>query len=498
MEKKQDKKYTLLKAIGICFLVFIVLSWIIPTGYFSGGSFVKGETAPLGFFDILRYPIITLSSSVFILNAIVILFIGGLYGVLNKTGVYGKFVTTIAKKFKGKEQWFLVISILVFTILTSLTALTLPLFVLVPFFVAVILTLGYRKITALVATVGAILVGNMGSTYGFNVNGYVSYFFGTDINKMIWYRVLLFVLLVGVLIYMTIKMSRLSKTEVKAKKTTKPRKGKEEIEEIKEEIPFLTVEEGKKKSAMPMVIVMILLVIVSLVGMFNWANTNPNFTFFNDIHEAIQDFKIGGYALFKNIIGAIDPIGYWSNYEFSILLVLASLLVGWIYSVKFKDMVKAFFDGTKKMLPVALYAMIASIVFLLMNRDGSNNSSIFATITNGILGWTNAYELNNLVNVGMHGVLATLGGFFFNDFPYLLNAIASQVGSLYKDTTLIGLIYQGFHGLVMLIAPTSVVLVAGLKYLEIPYTEWLKNIWKYLLAAFVILLIVLVIVLLLI
>ena len=94
--------------------------------------------------------------------------------------------------------------------------------------------------------------------------------------------------------------------------------------------------------------------------------------------------------------------------------------------------------------------------------------------------------------------LLLLGGFFFNDFPYLLNAIASQVGSLYKDTTLIGLIYQGFHGLVMLIAPTSVVLVAGLKYLEIPYTEWLKNIWKYLLAAFVILLIVLVIVLLLI
>lgn len=485
MKKKND----LLKAIGIFFLVYIVLSWIVPTGYFSSGSFTKGSTSPLGIFDILRYPIVTLTSSVFVLNALVILLIGGLYGVLNKTEAYGAFVSRIAKKFKGKEKSFLVISILVFSILTSLTALTLPMFVLVPFFVAVILLLGYGKITALLSTIGAILVGNMASTYGFNINGYISYFFGTDINKMIGYRLGLFVLVVGLLIFVTLKSAKMIKGEISKKKGKKEKE--ETIVSEKQEIPFLEVKEKSKKSIVPMLIIFGLMFVLTLVGMYNWANVNAKFTFFNNIHEAITDFTIGNTAIFKNILGSIDPLGFWTNYEFAVLLIVTSFLIGWIYNVKFKDMVRSFIDGMKEMLPVAFYVMIASIIFLLMNSD-SSGSTYFNTVANGILGWTKTYDLGNFVNVLMNGLIALIGGLFFNDFPYLINSLTSQLSSLYKDTTLIGLIYQSIHGLVMLVAPTSVILVAGLKYLNISYTEWLKNIWKYLLMAFIAILIILI------
>lgn len=490
MEKKN--KYGLIKAIGIFFLVFVVLSWFVPTGYFSSGSFVKGTTSPLGIFDILRYPIVTLTSSVFVMTAIVILAIGGLYAVLNKTGVYGKFVENVAKKFKGKESWFLVISILVFTILTSLTALTLPMFVLVPFFVAVILLLGYGKITALMSTVGAILIGNMASTYGFNVNGYVSYFFSVDINKMIGYRVLFFVLLVAVLMFFVLRMSKIKKVE----KTEKKGKKKEEVKEEKKEIPFLEVEGSKKKSAVPMIIIIVFMMVLVLVGMYNWTNTFKNFTFFTDIHEAITEFSIGGFAIFKNILGSIDPIGYWANYELTIMLVLASLVIGWIYGVKFKDIVSSFIEGAKKMVPVAIYTMIASIIFLLMNSGTSDGSSMYNTMADGMLNLTKTHSLDNFINVGINGVIATIGGLFYNDFPYMLNSLYGQLTTIYKDASLIGLIYQGFHGLVMLLAPTSVVLVAGLKYLDVPYTDWLKNIWKIALTALAVLIIILIIVLL--
>ena len=114
------KKKSLFKALTIVFLVYVVLTWVIPTGYYSSGSYVKGTITPIGLFDIVRYPIITLTSSVFVLTALVILLIGGLYGVLNKTGAYQNLVEKVLKKFKNKEKTFLIITTLLFVILSSL------------------------------------------------------------------------------------------------------------------------------------------------------------------------------------------------------------------------------------------------------------------------------------------------------------------------------------------------------------------------------------------
>ena len=41
----------------------------------------------------------------------------------------------------------------------------------------------------------------------------------------------------------------------------------------------------------------------------------------------------------------------------------------------------------------------------------------------------------------------------------------------------------------MMILPTSMVLVAGLSYLDIDYKEWIKYIWKYILEIFIIIMI---------
>ena len=48
------------------------------------------------------------------------------------------------------------------------------------------------------------------------------------------------------------------------------------------------------------------------------------------------------------------------------------------------------------------------------------------------------------------------------------------------------IIFQSMHGLVMMIVPTSMILIAGLSYLKVSYKEWFKNIWKILLGLLVI------------
>ena len=203
------KKNSLLKAILYVFLAYVVLSWVVKVGTYSNGTLTATDTSPVGLVDLVRYPIVTLSSSLFVLSALVILAIGGFYAVLNKTGVYGNIIEGIKKKFKGQEFKFVIISVIVLGVLASLTGLTLPLFILVPFGTAGILVLGYKKLTAFLATIGAILVGNMASTYGFNINGYIKYFLNVDMSKTIFYRIIFLVVVIGILIFVLSKVAKL-------------------------------------------------------------------------------------------------------------------------------------------------------------------------------------------------------------------------------------------------------------------------------------------------
>jgi uncharacterized ion transporter superfamily protein YfcC len=54
---------------------------------------------------------------------------------------------------------------------------------------------------------------------------------------------------------------------------------------------------------------------------------------------------------------------------------------------------------------------------------------------------------------------------------------------------------QGLYGLTMFVAPTSLFLILGLTYLNVPYIKWLKNVWKLVIALFLLILIILVIML---
>ena len=478
------KKNSLLKAIVGMFLAYIILSWIIPAGSFYGAELNTDGTAPIGLIDIIRYPIITSTSSVFVLSSLVVLLIGGFYAVLNKTGVYGKMVQNLTKKFKGKEFNFVIITVVVLALLSSLTALTLPLFVLVPFFVAVIMSLGYKKFAAFLSTFGAILVGNMASTYGFNVNGYIKYFLNVGMHTTILYRIIFFVVAVGILLFIIYKLSA---KDLLKKSTRKSTKKADKIEEVKEEniIPLYDGIVDKKKSAVPLVVITIVMLLVALVGMYNWS-TGLGFDVFNKIYEGITNFEINGYPIFKNLIGSIDPVGYWSNYELAFLLIVSSLLIGWIYNIRFSELVDVFAQGAKKMTKVALYMILANVIFLVINSN-SSGLAIYATVANFFLGLTEKF------NIATMSIAGLFGGLFYNDFPYMLNILYSYLNEAYTKLPLIGLILQYIHGFVMLIVPTSVILVMGLTYLDIPYIEYLKKMWKYLLiflAAIIVILVV--------
>ena len=220
---ENEKKYSLLKVIGIAFLLYVVLTWFIPTGNFAGGEFVKGETAPLGLYGIFTAPVY--SFAVFAQYIVLILCVGGFYGVLNKTGVYQKIISYLASKDKTK---FLVATVIVFALVTSVLGETMMVFVLLPFFIAVLLKMGYDRLSSLSATVGGGLIGMVASISG-NMAIYKNYF-GLDPKIFVLFNIIMLLILVFLL-----SMFIISKNSKKSVKN--------------EEIPLFEVVKNNKKSS---------------------------------------------------------------------------------------------------------------------------------------------------------------------------------------------------------------------------------------------------------
>lgn len=481
------KKHSLFKVIGITFLIYVILSWIIPVGSFSGGTFTKEAVTPLGIFDALLYPAATISYQSFAITGLTILFVGGLYGVLNKIGVFNQVVEGTVKKVGDKKKLFLAITTFIFIVLAALTNQTFTLFVAVPFFVAVILALGFNRVTAFFATFGAILVGQIGSITNHSVEAYqtqglnfMEYFFNVKISATIGYMAI--ILLVTTIAYMTFVLVT-SKVEEKKeiKKTTKKEtKGKNakntkttKTEEKKQNIiiPLYSDKVKANKKSTLAVVLMIILFVLIIFASFSWSSLGINV--FNDLHTNITNVKIGNYAIFANLMGSVSAIGYWSNYEVMASMFVMLLVIKVAYKLTCKDVFDAFVTGVKEMLPVALIVVLSNI--LLYTASSLATSTLFATIVNAILG------LSKDFNVFIVSAISFIGAPIYSTFPYLLNAIYDPMTSLYSSNlTMVSIATQSVFGFAMMLFPTSAILMMGLQYLEISYKDWFKNAWKIL------------------
>lgn len=456
------KKNNILKALGILFLLYVLVSWIIPAGYFNNGQYTGTTIMPIGLFDIVIYPFMALTSSVFVLMAIDVLLIGALYGVMNKTCFYSNLLDKLVKKFKGNEKKVLIISTVLFTLLSSLTGLNLVLIIFVPMVATLLMLLGYSKVTSMLATIGGILAGNIASLYGSNIAGYATYL-NSNVNDNIIIKICFLVFVMVVLTLFTVKSSD----------------KKEKVKDIK-----LYEKNTNKVKLTKGVVTLSLMFIILVVAMYNWSMTF-NIDLFDKIHESITGFKLGNFPLFSYLIGSIPAFGHWTNYDLGFTLIVVTFIIGKLYKLSFKEIIDASVEGIKEMLPVSLMVMVANILFLLMNVN-SNGYTFYNTMISKTVGDSVAYL--------PFGLVTAIGSLLYNDFPYLLSTVYSATAPLTDKYNVIFMLTETIHGIVQFIAPTSVVLVIGLMYFDIDYVKWLKNIWKLLLCIFILSLIVVIII----
>lgn len=465
------KNKNLFKVLGITLLVVVLLTWLLPVGQYSGSGLEYADRAQVGLMELIKYPITTFS--IFINIAVLLLVIGGFYGIVNKTGVYKSFLDGIVKKFKGKEQTFLIVVMVVFALLSALTGLTLPLFLLLPMIVSLLLLMGYDKLVALAATIGSIVMGMIGSVYGYFISGLVATNFNLKVHYAMINRIALLVVVLGLFMFFVLKYAR------KVKKDKK-----ESILEEQGEDALLMDTNKAKKSTTPFVVIFVILLLLVFIGMFPW-NLVFGTKLFTDLHTAITSVNIGNFAVFSTILGNTSAFGAWAVdangtanqlegfVPIILLLIIAGLIIGWIYSVKGKDMFEGFVEGMKKMIAPAVIAVLVNVILVITVYH-----PFYLAIVKFLLGLTKGFNFISMT------VLAAIGSFLNVDMLYLAqNTIPFITQAITKSTMypIMAMIFQSIYGLVMLVAPTSVMLMAGLAYMEVPYTKWLKFIWKVLL-----------------
>lgn len=480
------KKHNLFKVLSITYLVAVILTWALPTATYESG-FEVGNRTFMGIYDVVMYLIYACRA--FAPVILFVLAIGGLYGVLNKTEAYPEIVNKTIAWFKGKEKWFLIPTMVLFVILASVTGLNLTLFIFFPFVIAVVLGLGYDKLTALTVTIGSTIVGMLGATFSPTIYELLNYALNTKYTDEILGKVALLVLglalLIAFVLLYTKKKFAVENKETKDAKKTKDSAKTKKVKVAKKE-KVVKEEKTKKVCTWPLYVILGVLFALLVVGSIDF-NTGMAFS---KMHDAIMGVHIGKFYIFQNILGSIPSIGEWSFGEyltisyltFTFFIIMASLIIYFVSPMKFDEYLDNFGEGTKTMLKTVPLLVIAyALVYI------AATNKIYLNITNFIA------KLTGNFNIVTSSIAMIINSIFNPDLYYYTNMQIMYYVDLVGDAAvnpLLGMMFTGIHSLISLVMPSSIILILGLSYTDTKWTDWIKHIWKLFLGLLVISLII--------
>ncbi len=454
-----SNKNVIFKVLGIFTLTAFLASWIIPVEEYLSSVTVHGLNR-LGLTDISAIAYYAIDSAQF---KLVFLFsLAAFYGVLAKSEAYKNMTTAIASKLENKKLIVAISSTVLFIVLTALIQETFMVFLFIPFVITILSKMKVDKLTALVVTFGAMLVGGIAPIYGteslINWNSTLQILMEGGIE----YR--LIILISALVLYTLFLFLRL--------KTTTLAENSEVVD------PFEVEESKTNTNNMPLIIVLALTAILLLLGYIDWQG-NFEITIFNDFHNWL--ITLGGEEkIFQNILGLSSaPMGSWHLLIGVVVINIVTLIIALLSRLKLDTIVSALESSFKLMLKPAF------IVLAIYAVATTASVSLFA---NGITFWL--YELGTSFNPNLSVISAIFTSVFYVELGLVAQVVSPYITTLYADSLgLVSVLYTSMYGFVQLFAPTSVLLLIGLFYTKVDYKAWLKYIWIFLLGIFAVIIV---------
>ncbi len=474
----KSNKPDVFKWILIVLFVAICLTWLIPSGSFaSDGTYTAYDTLTrVGltnirdlFFYGLYYPMPTI---------LLLLSIGGFYGVLSATGSYKELVKktgAFVKKHAIASSVVIMVALIVLTSLLSKSPFSLLL--IVPFLITVLLHANFDKLTTIAITFGSILVGQLAGTFGTENVYYFNYYMSSanaepDLTIGLTYRLIIGgIAAVLFILYNVYRVYKVVKNE-------KNNDVKEDLLELK---PIEKKDEEHAHAAWPMIIVMALTLLFIILAYFDW-NGIFGLELFNDLHRVIYEYSPFGenFPIFSYILGSSQASAAFGamDIQASVTYVLVmSIFVALFNRLNVTDYLNSFGDGIKRFIkPIGIYVLTYTVFLVIYT------SPFTTSITGWMYNWSNSYVpfisiLDSLVTSIFHST----------DIGYTSFALSKIYSSIaVNHLSIMEAIYVTTNGLVQLFAPVSGILLIGLTYLNVDYKKWFKYIWLYALVVLVI------------
>ena len=449
--KKNGK--TLMIFLFILFLM--LLTWFIPTGTYNEGAFVSHGVNPAGIFDlfVFIYYVFTYKA----MDIIYILMIGGAYGVLSNVTAYKKLVDKAARFVKKYDIASLLVVTLLIGAFISIANEFIVVLGIIPFIVTVFLKAGKDKLTATSAGFGGVFIGIIGKTFStYGVTTLLDTLELTVSTNML-YKVILFVLAYG--LYNLFAILHMKKTG-NVDHTMYDVYCTEAVEEKK----------GSKKAIWPFVVISIITILIGIMAFISW-ETSFGISLFNDLYKSITSVELLGNPIFKNLLGSATAFGSWTTLFLNVIILIGLIIVSLIDKMDVKSFMNNFQNGTKKIYKLVFIYVLINCVYILFYYF-----PIGITILNGLLG-NGSFNVFFIFIVGFVGLLVAV------DYELVGSALSSYLAVSFAEkaaeTSLV--LYLGMS-IASFIVPTSYVLMIALTYLDVPYKDWLKYIWKFLLA----------------
>lgn len=511
--KKFFEKHDLVKISLGMILLSLILTWIIPKADFSTGKLVMGDIARMGIFDFFTYGILCIYY--FTVMATFIFVLGAFYQFLSKLGAYQKLTDKLGEKVKGKEILFSLIVSFIFAGLASIINEQLVLVAFMPFIITICNKGGMDKISSFVATFGAMLVGILGSTVSTKIVGMNVQYFSLQYTDRIWTKIIFFaVAFIIYSVFNVLYLMKASKKEVKiettsdkvieekkvivkkatAKKVTKKTTAKKStskksaalaktadikevvVDGVVEENTDLfanTVENSETANTIPLIIVGILFILVAILAYLPWT-TVFNIDWFTNAYNWVTTTNFFGVPVLSYVFGTtLTEFGSWDLFAIQVVMILTMIVLQLCYRVSVDDFLESIGEGFKKVSKLVMILLLAYIILIF---------AVIFPIVPTIIGKILTKKFNVFTSV-LGGLIT---GLFTSEYQYAVNLVYSNFSLLYpKNFNVISLILQSTFGLMSFVTPASVFLFVGLSYLNIPYKDWMKYIWKFLLVMLV-------------
>ena len=189
--------------------------------------------------------------------------------------------------------------------------------------------------------------------------------------------------------------------------------------------------------------------------------------------------------ILHEVVGA-QPFWFELNWWFpqlAMLFILASILVGFVAKMGEKETVRLIAAGASDMMGPALVVLLAGGVSAIMNNTQTLDTILHSmeTMVSGASAGFFTF-LTVLVNIPLAILIPSSSGHGALAMPLL--APLADFAQVSRATTITA--WTMGHGLALLVAPTSVVVVAGLAIAKVGYDKYLRFVWPLLLALFIV------------